>query len=139
VWQYKLNLERNPVPGPRDSLVVVQGVDGQDGDPGADVDQQHGEGVVKATGGLDAALRVRGVAEVEALRVAVEAHPVHEEQTPDQAVQLVQLTQLQGRDLHRQTGRQTGRRRDRQVDKQVDTGRRTDGETQVDRQTHIHR
>lgn len=45
-------------PGPSHPFVVVLRIHGQYGDPGADVDQQHGEGVVQRTGLLHAALRV---------------------------------------------------------------------------------
>lgn len=89
-------------PGPSHTLVVVLRVHGQDGDAGADVDQQHGEGVVQGAGLLDAALRVRRVLEVVALGVPVEAHPVGVEQAVDQAVQLVQLQQLQVGHLQQQ-------------------------------------
>lgn len=83
------------VPGTSHPFVVVLGVHGQNGDPRADVDQQHGEGVVQGAGRLHAALGVRGVLEIVAFRVSVEAHPVNVQEAVDQAVQLVQLQQLQ--------------------------------------------
>lgn len=82
------------LPGTSHPFVVVLRVHGQNGDPGANVDQQHGEGVVQGAGRLGAALGVRGVLEVVAFRVPVEAHAVNVQEAVDQAVQLIQLQQL---------------------------------------------
>lgn len=84
-----------PSPGPSHAFVVVLRVHGEDGDPGADVDQQHGEEVVQGAGLFHTALCVRGILEVVALGVSVEAHPVNKQQPSDQAVQLIQFQQLQ--------------------------------------------
>lgn len=88
-------LKRWPgLPGTSHPFVVVLRVHGQNGDPRANVDQQHGEGVVQGAGRFHAALGVRGVLKIVALRVSVEAHPVNIEEAVDQAVQLIQLQQL---------------------------------------------
>lgn len=101
LWWYYLN-SLEALPGSGDPFVVVLWVDSQYADPWTDVDQQHGEGVVQATGPLDAVVCVRRVLEVVTLWVAVEAHRVHEEQPVDQTVQLIQLQQFQIRYLGRQ-------------------------------------
>lgn len=82
-------------PGPSHPFVVVLWVHSQYGDPGADVDQQHGKGVFQGAGLLHAALCVWGVLEVVALWVSIEAHPVDVQQATNQAVQLIELQQLQ--------------------------------------------
>lgn len=81
-------------PGTGHPLVVVLRVHGQNGDPRANVDQQHGEGVVQGAGRFHAALGVRGVLKIVALGVSVEAHPINIQEAVDQAVQLIQLQQL---------------------------------------------
>ena len=82
------------LPGTSHSFEVVLRVHGQNGDPGANVDQQHGEGVVQGAGRFHAALGVRGILKIVAFRVSVEAHPVNVQEAVDQAVQLIQLQQL---------------------------------------------
>lgn len=89
------NVFRSCSPGPSHSFVVVLRVHGQYGDPRANVDQQHGEGVVQGTGLFHAALGVWWVLEVVALWVSIEAHPVNVQQAVDQAIQLIELQQLQ--------------------------------------------
>lgn len=89
------NVFRSCSPGPSHPFVVVLRVHGQYGDPRANVDQQHGEGVVQGTGLFHAALGVWWVLEVVALWVSIEAHPVNVQQAVDQAIQLIKLQQLQ--------------------------------------------
>lgn len=87
-------------PCPSYSFVVILRVDSQYGNPRADVDQQHWEGVVQVAGLFHAAVGIRWVLEVVALRVSVETHAVDKQQATDEAVQLIQLYQLQVGHLH---------------------------------------
>lgn len=90
---------RGHLPGSCDTFVIVFGVNCQDADPWANVYQQHGKGIVKATWPLDTVFRIRGVLEEVALRMAIKTNRVDIEQALDQTVQLIQLLQLQIRHL----------------------------------------
>lgn len=84
------------LPGACDPFVVVLRIDCQHADAWANVYQQHGEGVVKATRFLDTVLTlgVGGVLEKVALWMAIEPHRVHIEKTLDETVQFIQLLEL---------------------------------------------
>lgn len=84
-----INKWKSSSPGPSHPFVVVLRVHGQYGDPRADVYQQHGEGVVQVAGFLHAAVGVRWVLEVVALRVSIETNPVDVQQATNEAVQLI--------------------------------------------------
>lgn len=94
------------LPGARDPFVIVFGVNCQNADPWANVYQQHGKGIVKATWPLDTVFRIRGVLEKVALWVAVETDRVDVEQALDQTVQFIKLLQLQIRHLKIKTHRE---------------------------------
>lgn len=83
------SLVNHGLPGPSHSFVVVLGVNSQDADTRPDVDQQQGIGVLQCVRPLDAAIRVRGVFKVVALRGADGHHGVNVQNPSDQTLQLV--------------------------------------------------
>lgn len=83
------------LPGPSHSFVIVLGVNCQDADTRAYVNQQHWEWVVKATRPLHTVLGVRGVFKKVAFWMAIKPNGIHVEQPLNQTVQFIEFVQLQ--------------------------------------------
>lgn len=82
-------------PGASNSFVVIFRIDSQDADPGANVDQQQRIRVLQRVGFLGAVVRIRGVLQVVALGGSAGHGRVNVEHPTNQAIQLVQLVELQ--------------------------------------------